>query len=203
MPKPAAGYQRGANRGGDECGRGRDTGGDRLLSRAHQRQGASMITGHHYQNAYICADIDAAIAALTARIGPGGHVRQIGPFTHDQTIATPQGMKRVASRLAFVWIDDLQYELIEVLADETGVYGHYQDNGGLMHFHHICTRVSDWDAFRRQVDAQDLPVVLERAGEGDALKFLYLDGRAFCGHYLEYVWMTDERWTQLGGETTC
>ncbi len=49
------------------------------------------------------------------------------------------------------------------------------------------------------VDAQDLPVVLERAIEGDLLKFLYLDGRDFCGHYLEYVWATDERWVQMGG----
>jgi len=154
-----------------------------------------MITGTHYQNAYVCADIDAAIAAFAQR----ADITVIGPFTMDQSIRTPWGMKRVASRLAFIWIGDMQYELIEVIDDETGIYRNYKDNGGILHFHHVCMRVADWDSFRAEVDRQDLPVVLERSGESDALKFLYLDARRFCGHYLEYVWMTEERWVQLGG----
>jgi hypothetical protein len=32
---------------------------------------------------------------------------------------------------------------------------------------------------------------------GDNLKFLYLDGRAKFGHYLEYTWMTDAAWDQI------
>jgi len=31
------------------------------------------------------------------------------------------------------------------------------------------------------------------------LKFLYLDARETLGHYLEYVWMTDEMWARTGG----
>ncbi len=154
-----------------------------------------MITGHHYQNAYICDDIEAAIAEFHTRAEFG----DVKPFDVEQQIWTPDGMKRVATRLAFIWIGDLQYELIQVIADESGVYGNYKDNGGIMHFHHICMRVDDWDVFREAVSKQDLPVVLERAGEGDLLKFLYLDGRSVFGHYLEYVWMTDDRWAQLGG----
>ncbi len=154
-----------------------------------------MITGWHYQNAYICDDIEAAIAAFHLRADfPAVPIIDV-----DQTIATPDGPKRVATRLAFIWIGDLQYELIQVIVDETGIYANYADNGGIMHFHHICARVHDWDVFRAQVSAQDLPVVMERAGDGDLLKFLYLDAREFCGHYLEYVWATDERWAQMGG----
>jgi hypothetical protein len=155
-----------------------------------------MLTGHHYQNAYICDDIEAAIAQFHTRAEFG----EVKPFEVEQQLRTPEGMKRVATKLAFIWIGDLQYELIEVVADESGLYGNYQDNGGIMHFHHVCMRVPEWEPFRAAVAAQDLPVVLERANEGDLLKFLYLDGRAFCGHYLEYVWMTDERWAQLGGK---
>lgn len=154
-----------------------------------------MITGHHFQNAYICADIDAAIADFATRADIG----EVKPFAVDQQIWTPAGMKRVASKLAFIWIGDLQYELIEIEADETGVYGNYQDNGGILHFHHSCMRVPEWEPFRAAVAAQNLPVVLERAHD-DHLKFLYLDAREFCGHYLEYTWMTDGRWTQLGGK---
>ena len=154
-----------------------------------------MITGHHYQNAYICDDIEAAVADFAGRADIGN----VTPFEVEQQLWTPAGTKRVATKLAFIWIGDLQYELIQVLADESGIYSHYKDNGGIMHFHHSCARVADWDDFRAAVERQKLPVVLERANEGDGLKFLYLDGRKFCGHYLEYVWMTDEMWGQLGG----
>ena len=154
-----------------------------------------MFTGHHYQNAYICDDIDAAVAAFGSR----ADIAPVKPFDVEQQLWTPEGMKRVATRLAFIWVGDLQYELIQVIADESGIYSNFKNNGGSLHFHHVCMRVPEWDAFRAAVDRQDLPVVLERANEGDLLKFLYLDGRSFCGHYLEYVWMTDERWAQLGG----
>jgi hypothetical protein len=154
-----------------------------------------MFTGHHWQNAYICDDIETAIKLFQTRADIG----EIPVLDVEQSLWTPAGMKRVASRLAFIWIDDLQYELIQPVEDQTGIYANYQDNGGVIHFHHVCNRVADWNSFRVAVDQQDMPVVLERAIEGDALKFLYLDGRAFCGHYLEYIWATDERWLQMGG----
>ena len=50
---------------------------------------------------------------------------------------------------------------------------------------------------RLVADEQDLPVVMERDMGGDNLKFLYLDGRAKFGHYLEYTWMTDAQWDQI------
>lgn len=158
-----------------------------------------MLTGRHYQNAYIVDDIEAAITAFRNR----AEIGEVRPCAIEQELWMPGGMKKVATKLAFIWIGDLQYELIEVQRDESGIYSNFrgsgQPGGGLLSFHHVCTRVPDWDAFRTAVAAQDLPVVLERANEGDQLKFLYLDARAFCGHYLEYVWMTDERWVQLGG----
>ena len=155
-----------------------------------------MISGHHYQNAYIVEDIDAAIASFRTRAEFG----EVRPFAIAQPLWTPTGMKQVSTKLAFIWIGDLQYELIEVVEDESGIYSNFKDNGGLLHFHHVCMRVPEWEPFRAAVAAQDLPVVLERANEGDLLKFLYLDGREFCGHYLEYAWMTDQRWVQLGGQ---
>lgn len=153
-----------------------------------------MFTGHHYQNAYICDDIEVAIAEFATRADIG----DVRPFDVEQQLWTPGGIKRVATRLAFIWIGDLQYELIQIIADESGIYSNYQDNGGFMHFHHVCMRVREWEPFRAAVAKQDLPVVLERANDGDQLKFLYLDGRSVCGHYLEYTWMTDEMSLRLG-----
>lgn len=154
----------------------------------------NILEGWHYQNAYVCDDIEAAIAQFQKRAGVG----QIPVHDIDQTIDTPAGPKRVSSRLAFIWIGDLQYELIQVVADETGIYANCQANGGPMRFHHICMRVDDWDSFRAKVDQQDLPLVMERPHDPH-LKFLYLDARAVLGHYLEYVWTTDERWAMMRG----
>lgn len=154
-----------------------------------------MFQGTVFQNGYICSDISAALAAFSAR----SEARTIGPFDAQQVLSTPAGPAQVHTRIAFVWLDAFQYELIEPVVDESGIYANYADNGGIMHFHHLAMRVADWDRFRADVAAQDLPVVLERAIDGDALKFLYLDARSVCGHYLEYVWMNDTRWAQLGG----
>jgi hypothetical protein len=153
----------------------------------------NILEGWHFQNAYVCDDIEAAIAAFRVHSGIG----EVAIHDVDQTIVTPAGPKRVATRLAFIWIGDLQYELIQVIADETGIYGNCQSNGGPMRFHHICMRVDDWDSFRAQVDQQSLALVMERAIAGDQLKFLYLDGRSVYGHYLEYIWTTDERWAMM------
>ena len=151
---------------------------------------SNILEGWHYQNAYVCDDIEAAIAQFRTHTGIG----KVAIHDVDQMISTPSGPKRVASHLAFIWIGDLQYELIQIVADETGIYAHCQPNGGPLRFHHICMRVDDWDSFRAKVDHQSLPVVMERAIEGDLLKFLYLDARETLGHYLEYIWTTDERW---------
>lgn len=162
-----------------------------------------MLTGHHYQNAYLCDNIEQAITQCR-RYGSFGDVPIIDV---DQQVKTPLGMKRVKSRIAFLWISNLQVELIETLLDETGVYqrGVPQTSAkadGLF-FHHSCARVADWDAFRAAVDQQDLPIAFERADQDSDLKFLYLDARVLCGHYLEYTWMSDAMWQRLGGPLPC
>lgn len=158
-----------------------------------------MLTGHHYQNAYLCNNIEVAIARMRQHFSFGDV-----PIIHaDQQVKTSTGLKRVNSRIAFVWIGNLQIELIETLNDETGVYQQNLDQNARsdadLHFHHSCARVADWDKFRAEVDQQDLPLVFERADDSSDLKYLYLDARALCGHYLEYVWMTDAMWQRLGG----
>lgn len=147
-----------------------------------------MLEGAHFQNAYVCDDIEAAIAAFRARFGTG----EVCILDVDQEVWTPEGIRSLRNRVAFIWRGDLQYELIQPVAD-IGFYANAADNGGLLRFHHTNTRVPDWDAFRAEVDRQDMPVVMEKIG-GEDVKFLYLDGRALFGHYLEFVWMTDENW---------
>lgn len=153
-----------------------------------------MLEGYHFQNGYIVDDIEATIKSFAKRAG----IPEVSFYPVTQEVSTPEGPKQVSIKVAFLWVDDLQYELIEIVDDQTGIYAKSFENGGELRFHHICNRVEDWDAFRARVAAQDLPVVMERAIEGDGLKFLYIDARPWLGHYLEYVWMSDDRWAALG-----
>lgn len=152
-----------------------------------------MLEGRHFQNAYVTRDIVKAIDAFRSR----ADVRKIIETEIEVAVTTPKGAGRQHNKLAFIWVDNLQYELIEPIDGSVDVYARYLNAGDLPAFHHICMRVSDWGDFRQRVDQQSLPIVLE--GGNDALKFLYLDAREFLGHYLEYTWMTDERWSQMGG----
>jgi hypothetical protein len=152
-----------------------------------------MIEGFHFQNAYVCDDIENGIALFKAR----GHRRAVQIIDVNQPITTPTGSVVMKSRICFIWTDNLQYELIQVIDDPSGIYANCLSNGGPLRFHHTCMRINDWDAFRARVDQQDLPLAIERDGGGDALKFLYLDGRKVFGHYLEFTWMTDALWDQI------
>jgi hypothetical protein len=114
----------------------------------------------------------------------------------QQPVDTPNGEFVNHIRLCFIWIGDVQYELIQAITDPLGVYANAPSNGAPIRFHQVCYRVPDWAGFRARVDKQDLPLVMERDMGGDSLKFLYLDGRSRYGHYLEYTWMTDAAWEQ-------
>jgi len=152
-----------------------------------------MLIGKHYQNGYVCDDIEAGIAVFRAR----GLDKDPQIIPVEQKVQTPSGLKAQKSRICMFWINGLQYELIEPIVDEVGVYAHAPSNGGPVRFHHICLRVDNWEEFRAQVAKQDLPVVMERDLGPDRLRFLYLDGRKAFGHYLEYTWMSDAMWQRM------
>jgi hypothetical protein len=153
-----------------------------------------MLEGRHYQNAYVTRNLDKAVAAFTA----AADVRSSVTFEATTEVLTPAGRRSQTLKLAFIWLGDLQYEFIEPVTEAVPVFSSWLPEGDGPRFHHSCARIDDWDAFRRRVDKQPLPVVFEGAS-GDALRFLYLDGRDLVGHYLEFCWMTPGRWAQLGG----
>lgn len=151
-----------------------------------------MIEGYHYQNAYVTRNIAKAIEQFRTR----ANVTDVMTYEGATEVWTPNGRGPQVSKLAFIWIDNLQYELIEPISAPSGIYSDALPAGDEMKFHHVAMRVDDWDSFRAKVDKQKYPVVLE--GDTGGLKFVYLDARDFVGHYLEYVWTTPERWAQMG-----
>ena len=152
-----------------------------------------MLEGQLYQLGFVCDDLEQGIDQFRGRGLP--HEPRI--LEVEQPVDTPQGPVVNKVRLCFIWIGDMQYELIQPIADPLGIYANAPSNGGPLRFHQVCFRVPDWADFRARVDAQDLPVVMERDPGGDGLKFLYLDGRSRFGHYLEYTWMTNAAWDQI------
>ena len=149
-----------------------------------------MLVGHHYQNGYVCDDLEKGIAQFRSR----GLERDPQIIDVEQEVQTPSGPKRQQLRICMFWLNGVQYELIQPLLDEAEVYANAPPNGGPVRFHHICLRVDDWDAFRAGVDRQDLPVAMEHDKGADQVRFLYLDGRKSFGHYLEYTSMPAAMW---------
>ncbi|MFA7586693.1 MAG: VOC family protein [Novosphingobium sp.] len=152
-----------------------------------------MLVGKHYQNGYICDDIEQGIALFQQR----GLDRDPMIIPVEQNVQTPAGPRLQQLRISMFWLNGLQYELIQPIVDEANVYANAPSNGGPLRFHHICLRVPDWTEFRTAVDRQDFPVVMERDLGPDSLRFAYLDARKVFGHYLEYTCMTDAMWDQM------
>jgi hypothetical protein len=152
-----------------------------------------MLEGKHFQNAYVTRDIDSAIELFRSR----ADIRKLLQFEAETDVMTPDGPRKCTNKLAFIWIGDFQYELIQPGAGTLTMYRDALPADDSLSFHHVCMRVDNWEDFRARVDRQPLPVAIE--GGNALLRYLYLDAREFLGHYLEYVWMTPERWGQVGG----
>lgn len=149
-----------------------------------------MFPGKHFQNAYVCDDIDAALEAFKA----AGLATAPRIMHSNGPVETPHGTKQVEMKIAIFRLNSLTYEIIQPINDESGVYANAADNGGVVRFHHSCCRVDDWDALRAEVEASEFPVAMEYDfGEGQ-VKAVYLDAREKLGHYIEFTWMPESMW---------
>lgn len=156
-----------------------------------------MIVGRHYQNAYITRNLDKAVAQFRDR----ADIRTLLETQVSVNLWTPHGEGVGVQKLAFVWVGDLQIELIQPIEGEVlALYRDALPADDSLQFHHVCQAVDDWDAFMVRVEQQPCPVVL-KGGTPGMLEFLYLDTRKWLGHYTEYVWMVPDRWAAMGGRT--
>jgi len=157
-----------------------------------------MKLHRHFQNAYVTRDLDAAIELFRIQYGFDSFRRHEVSYE----CSTPEGSGTATVKLALGWIGDVQYELIQPVSGLVDVYTNASTSDAadqsVLRFHHVCMRVPDWDEFRAQLDREQQPVVAEGGTPGHLL-WLYVDARRTLGHYLEYCWMTSERWQALGG----
>jgi hypothetical protein len=154
-----------------------------------------MSTGRHYQNAYVTRDVDKAVADFKQY----ADVRALMEIEVPVQVWTPKGEGTGVQKLAFVWVGDLNYELIQPKeGDVLAIYRDALPADDRLVFHHVCHVVDDFDALMARVEQQPFPVVLKGGAPG-MLEFVYVDTRPWLGHYTEYVWMVPERWTAMGG----
>jgi hypothetical protein len=131
-----------------------------------------MITGQHYQNAYVTRDLDAAVARFEAQADVRASLR-----FDDVPVRfrTPEGEGDGVQSVALLWVEDLNIELITPRAgDVLALYRDALPAGDGLAFHHVCHRIDDWGAFESRLAGQPYPVVLRGSTPG-LLEFVYLD----------------------------
>lgn len=154
-----------------------------------------MFLQNHFQNAYVTHDLDKAVQNVKSRYG----VLEWNIVEPDMILKTPTGDKPAKVRAAFGWAGMLQFELIQPVSGYVDHYLKFLPNDktdASLRFHHICMRRDNLDEMRAEIARLGLPLTCEGSVEG--LVFIYLDGRATFGHYVEYLWATPEMWAWQG-----
>lgn len=118
-----------------------------------------MLEGQHYQNAYITRDIEKAIVTFRSRCG----VEDVISFEGPVEVTTPKGRGTAVSKLAFIWVNNLQYELIQPVSGFVDIYSDELPADDGLKFHHICMRLPEWDNFRAQFNRRAIRWFLRAA----------------------------------------
>ena len=144
---------------------------------------ARSITGpfqRFFQLGYVTRDLEAAIAAYTARFGATEFFRL--------PLATPaDGTGDGVNGIALGYAGPVMIEIIEV---DPGALSIFREAlGGApndLRLHHLGYLVDDYQATRSHL--ADLGFEMPMSGSsGDALDFCYADTRDQCGHYSEFI----------------
>jgi hypothetical protein len=160
-----------------------------------------MVLHGHMQNAYVTHDLDKAIEIVGNTYG----IERFDRFDPDMTVNTPIGPQPMVNRVASYWAGGLNIEIIEPVS---GYVDHYASmlpadrTDAVPRFHHISLRRDDEAAMRAEIAALGLPLAFEgplSIREAiPSLVFVYLDGRASLGHYVEFTWKSPEAWRFVG-----
>ena len=153
------------------------------------------------QNAYVTHTLDRAVE----RVGNQYGVEKFDRFDPDMTVQTLQGPQPLACRVASFWAGGLNVEIIEPVS---GYIEHYTNmlpadrKDATLRFHHISLRRDDEAEMRAEIARLGLPLAFEGPltikQAIPSLVFVYLDGRASLGHYVEFTWKSPEAWQFVG-----
>ena len=145
-----------------------------------------------FQIAYVTTYVEQAARAIGALYG----IERF-QINHNVAIETSAGVAQAHFALAF--IGSQQIEIIQPAGGTDGPYRDPLPNSGfamrMHHVGHLVTQAADWAQIDAAVRASGYatPVGGVFKHEGVALMhYLYADTRQVLGHYLEFMYQTDE-----------
>src|SRR5260370_38239535 len=109
-----------------------------------------MIEGRHFQNAYLTRNMRSAIELFKTR----ADIRNLLQFETTTEVMTPSGPGIFTNKLAFIWIGDFQYDLIEPLSGPMTLYLEQLPADDSLLFHHVLMRSHPSNELRAPVDSQ-------------------------------------------------
>jgi hypothetical protein len=139
------------------------------------------VSRDYYQFAYVTNDIDRAMEEIAAAQGIGG-------FMEMRDNAFPTGADRQAvCHFALAYKGDLQFELIQPLAEDVGMYRQALPQAGYATvFHHLGRHFdarADFAAALAQARSKwPIPAGYDTLGG----VYAYADARKDLGHHLEF-----------------
>lgn len=160
-----------------------------------------MFIKGHMQNAYVTHDIDKAVEMVGNRYD----LTEWQRVEPDMVVKTVDGDKPLVVRVASTWAGGLNLEFIQPVS---GYVDHYvsmlpsDKSDAVPRFHHISLRRDDEAEMRAEIARLGLPLAFEGPvsikDKIPSLVFVYLDGRASIGHYVEFTWKSPEAWEFVG-----
>ena len=149
----------------------------------------------HYQNAYVTHDLDRAMELTGSLFGLGS----FSAFDVDMVSKTPDGERSSRLRVATAWAGGCQVELIQPVSGYLAPYLPAlpaDRTDAVPRLHHIAVRRDDLAAMREEALSLGLPLAFESEGAG--ISCIFVDARARCGHFFEFVTATAEGWALVG-----
>ncbi|MEM1434259.1 MAG: VOC family protein [Pseudomonadota bacterium] len=141
-----------------------------------------LSTATVFQNAWVVADFESAVAHWANRFG-------VGPFFAMDYESAPELQYRGAPstlrmQVALAQAGDVQIELINPVSPEPNVYRDLVPQGQTR-FHHVCLWSSDYDADLEAMNSAGYETAMA-SGPANA-RFAYFDTSADNGHMIEIL----------------
>lgn len=141
-----------------------------------------LSTATVFQNAWVVADFEAAVAHWAERFGVGPfYVMDYEGDAELQYRGTPGSLRM---QVALAQAGDVQIELINPLSEEPNVYRDLVP-AGQTRFHHVCLWSSDYEADLAAMNAAGYDTAMA-SGPANA-RFAYFDSSADNGHMIEIL----------------
>ena len=148
--------------------------------------------GDIFQIGYVARDLEKAMAFLDKKMG----AREFSVREHELTLLADGEERPLTMRVAMANIGNRQIEIIQPVSGATGIYTNGVDyDRSVITFHHLGILIPGpldaWTKMEEEVRAagEEFALYFSIDAENDfRLRFAYVDTRADCGHFTEYLW---------------